>query len=238
MAQEDLENVTFLSEEVLTTNLKSPEVSLLPQQPQNASAARWRFPLVVLGLVMAVAAMAAILNHGHVLSVNDIPATQEKFQQGEYFQMQTSGTSLTPATSFCIGVSWVGNGAKVELRNCDEHGTTKWKFVGEKLQLQADWNGKPMCLDVTGHDFSNGKQLQIWECTPNDPDQHLKQEEWFWAKDGSCHEFKLFWKNRPTNGYFYIDVKDGKSFLGNPVQIWQNGGMGSTLAQLNKNYCN
>ena len=224
MAGDDLENVTFLSE----VGTGGAEMSLdswtntVPEQTEDVLA-RWRFPLVVVGLVMGLGAMAGFLRHGHI-SFHGMTGVISKIQYPcissggcGMFNSQVQADSKLAFKGKCVGVDPhnVRNGGIVQLRPCEEQGNhNNWYFDGYggpgKLHIQAD---RSLCLDVKDHSFHNGQVLQLWKCEDWNDDQKLSIHK-------SDHDYRLQWHNHP---HYYVDVKDGSNDLWNQVQIWKRG---------------
>jgi len=119
----------------------------------------------------------------------------------------------------CVGVNpnSINNGSVVQLRPCTEGQNIRWSWDqisgGDVLTLMAD---RRFCLDVTDHHFQNGAPLQLWKCVVNDADQDLQMT----AVDEKKGLVTLRWKKHPE---FYVDVRDGKDSLWQPLEIWTRG---------------
>ena len=75
------------------------------------------------------------------------------------------------------------------------------------------YNGT-MCLDVPNGDDSNGVPVQLWACSPNNPNQQWGS--WWlhfsWVGHSRC-----------------LDLTDGDFTNGNPIQIWDCKGCVETF---------
>lgn len=68
----------------------------------------------------------------------------------------------------CLTASSNTDGASVTIQACINSAAQQWLFTGGAVQT---FGGK--CLDVTGGNNADGTKLQIWTCTPKDPNQQF-----------------------------------------------------------------
>jgi hypothetical protein len=108
-------------------------------------------------------------------------------------------------TGLCLTAASNTNGAKVTTEPCTGDAAQQWTFTGGAVQI---FPGK--CLDVTGGNKADGTKLQIWDCTPNDPNQQFSYSQ---------YADVLSWANNKC-----VDLTDGNATPGTPAQIWDCNG--------------
>jgi len=95
------------------------------------------------------------------------------------------------------------DGAAVTIQSCTESAAQKWTFTGGTIQTLGN-----KCLDVPSGSNVDGTKLQIWTCTPNDPNQQFS-----YTRDN-----RVMWANK------CVDLTDGNQAAGTPAQIWDCNG--------------
>jgi hypothetical protein len=105
----------------------------------------------------------------------------------------------------CLTAASDANGAAVAIQDCNNSPEQKWVFTGGTVTIF-----KNKCLDVTGGNNSDGTKLQIYTCSPNDPNQQFsysRDNRLGWTNTGKC-----------------VDLPNGNQADGTPVQIWDCNG--------------
>ncbi|EAU85093.1 macrofage activating glycoprotein [Coprinopsis cinerea okayama7 len=104
----------------------------------------------------------------------------------------------------CLTASALHDGAPVVISTCTGAASQKWVFTGNNGLVQTANN---MCLDVTDGVNADGTKLQVWTCSPGNPNQNWWYDKW---------SNTLSWTDR----WRCLDVTDGIQDDGNQVQVW------------------
>ena len=94
------------------------------------------------------------------------------------------------------------NGSAVFISECSGVRSQRWAIKNTAL---TSYDGT-MCLDVPNGDDSNGVEVQLWKCLPNNPSQQwarwINESYFVWVGHNRC-----------------LDLTDGDFTNGNRVQI-------------------
>jgi hypothetical protein len=158
--------------------------------------------------------VSAQFGHGDDIFIQDCDGGADQQWQYEFLDScaQTNGCGilhLKQHWEYCALI-WSGKaGSKLQLSACDEAAGNGWLPSGD-FQLQAvDVNGKyteagfdclkPTCMDLPGGDTTNGKPLQLWDCTWSPSGTGLiGHRYWFNVTVGKC-----YFENGPPDTYIY-----------------------------------
>mmetsp|Transcript_141623 Transcript_141623/g.394826 ORF Transcript_141623/g.394826 Transcript_141623/m.394826 type:complete len:300 (-) Transcript_141623:142-1041(-) len=125
------------------------------------------------------------------------------------------------AVSLClsIGGNQVGNGAPLQLQRCD----TTWRSSGQNFHIDAGrirMHQHPnYCVGIDDGDYSNGTQVQLWEC--NSQAKHQAWDFWHYGHIRASSSY-------PTS--MCLTVAGDQGFSGAKVQLWSCGSAGGAGA--------
>ncbi|KAF9257158.1 hypothetical protein L218DRAFT_910740 [Marasmius fiardii PR-910] len=140
----------------------------------------------------------------------------------------TSGNQLEAVggpqhiTEKCITASQNAAGARVALSHCGSptstfpDGNYTWVVPSAGSTDQIRTYDGTMCLDLHNGDGSNGNTLQIWWCSPGNPNQLWNVVDIVDGPQASYAKL-ISWAGGNNK---CLDVKDGSFEAGNDVQIW------------------